>query len=88
MKLSILVYFVLYQTIGGDINFSFGAPVDFDGDGITHASDGLCPTESPYLDGQPLLIIQGDSWPQGDADHISLIAVNKEVHEYIMEHLA
>jgi pimeloyl-ACP methyl ester carboxylesterase len=76
-----------YHSIGGDINFSFGAPVDFDGDGINHTSDGLCPTESPYLDGQPLLIIQGESWPQGDADHISLIAVNKEVHEYIMEHL-
>ena len=77
-----------YYSVGGDIGFILGGePVDFDGDGIAHTSDGLCPTESPYLEGKPLLIIIGKAWPKGDADHMSLIAINKEVHEYILKHL-
>ncbi len=77
-----------YHAIGGDIDFILGNPVDFDGDGINHTSDGLCPTESPYLEGKPLLIIEGEAWPKGDADHMSLIVTNNKVHEYILEHLA
>ena len=76
-----------YYCVGGDIGFILGEPVDFDGDGVNHTSDGLCPTESPYLQGKPLLIVQGEAWPKGDADHMSLIAINNEVHDYILEHL-
>lgn len=76
-----------YYSVGGDIGFILGEPVDFDGDGIPHTSDGLCPTESPYLEGKPLLIITGEAWPKGDADHMSLMAINDRVHEYILEHL-
>ena len=62
-------------------------PKDFDGDGIAHYSDGLCPTESPYLKGGPLYILEGKAWPYGKEDHLSLIGINDRVHEYILEHL-
>ncbi|RLF44134.1 MAG: hypothetical protein DRN29_08965 [Thermoplasmata archaeon] len=74
-----------YYGIGGDIGF--GQPVDFDGDGIAHRSDGLCPAESPYLEGRPLYILEGAAWPVGKEDHMSLIAINDKVHEYIIQHL-
>ncbi|RLF46455.1 MAG: hypothetical protein DRN29_05075 [Thermoplasmata archaeon] len=77
-----------YYGVGGDIGVIIGDyPVDFDGDGIPHYSDGLCPTESPYLEGKPLYILEGHAWPVGEEDHISLIAINEKVHEYILEHL-
>ena len=77
-----------YYGIGGDIGFIVGDyPEDFDGDGIAHYSDGLCPTESPYLEGKPLYILEGAAWPKGKEDHISLIAINEKVHEYILQHL-
>ncbi len=74
-----------YYGVGGDIGF--GQPVDFDGDGITHTTDGLVPAESPYLEGRPLYIVVGSAWPKGEEDHISLIAINEKVHEYIIQHL-
>jgi hypothetical protein len=77
-----------YHAIGGDIGYIFGNPVDFDGDGTPHYSDGLCPTESPYLTGKPFLLIQGAAWPNGAADHLSLIMINDTVHDYILTHLA
>ena len=77
-----------YYAIGGDIGWIFGGvPVDFDGDGIAHYSDGLCPTESPYLEGKPLYILLGKAWPYGKEDHMSLIAINDKVHQYIIKHL-
>ncbi len=77
-----------YYGVGGDIGFIVGDyPRDFDGDGIAHYSDGLCPTESPYLEGKPLYILEGAAWPIGKEDHISLIAINEKVHDYIIEHL-
>jgi pimeloyl-ACP methyl ester carboxylesterase len=77
-----------YYGVGGDIGIIFGGnPVDFDGDGNTHTSDGLVPSESPYLTGRPLLVLEGLPWPFGAEDHLSLIAVNEEVHGYILEHL-
>jgi len=77
-----------YYGIGGDIGWIFGGvPMDFDGDGIYHYSDGLCPTESPYLNGRPLYILKGKPWPYGEEDHMSLIAINEKVHEYIIRHL-
>ncbi len=77
-----------YYAIGGDIGFIVGDyPEDFDGDGIAHYSDGLCPTESPYLEGKPLYILEGKAWPLGKEDHMSLIAINEKVHEYIIQHL-
>ncbi|MBC7081712.1 MAG: hypothetical protein H5T44_05680 [Thermoplasmatales archaeon] len=77
-----------YYAIGGDIGVIFGDfPRDFDNDGIAHYSDGLCPTESPYLEGKPLYILEGSAWPIGKEDHISLIAINERVHDYIIEHL-
>ena len=77
-----------YYAVGGDIGFIIGDyPRDFDGDGIPHTSDGLCPTESPYLEGKPLYILEGSAWPLGKEDHISLIAINEKVHEYIIQHL-
>ena len=76
-----------YYGVGGDIGFIAGVPVDFDGDGITHTSDGLVPAESPYLNGRPLYIVDGKAWPAGDCDHISEIAINQDVHDYIIEHL-
>lgn len=77
-----------YYGVGGDIGIIIGDyPVDFDGDGIAHYSDGLCPTESPYLEGKPLYIVEGKAWPVGKEDHISLIAINDKVHEYILKHL-
>ncbi|MEM1513912.1 MAG: alpha/beta fold hydrolase [Candidatus Thermoplasmatota archaeon] len=77
-----------YYAIGGDIGIIFGDfPRDFDNDGIAHYSDGLCPTESPYLEGRPIYILEGAAWPIGKEDHISLIAINEKVHDYIIEHL-
>ncbi|HEC75833.1 MAG TPA: hypothetical protein ENI33_01055 [Thermoplasmatales archaeon] len=77
-----------YYGVGGDIGIIIGDyPVDFDGDGIPHYSDGLCPTESPYLNGKPLYILEGKAWPIGEEDHMSLIAINDKVHEYILKHL-
>ncbi len=76
-----------YYGVGSDIGFIAGMPVDFNGDGTTHSSDGLVPTESPYLKGKPFYMIEGNAWPNGDADHISEIAINQDVHRYIMEHL-
>ncbi len=74
-----------YYAVGGDIGI--GEEVDFDGDGIPHRSDGLCPTESPYLEGRPLFILVGAAWPAGEEDHLSLIGINDTVHQYIMKHL-
>lgn len=74
-----------YYGIGGDIGF--GQPADFDGDGIAHATDGLVPAESPYLEGEPLYILSGSAWPKGEEDHMSLIGINERVHEYIIQHL-
>lgn len=74
-----------YYAVGGDIGI--GEAVDFDGDGIAHRSDGLCPTESPYLEGKPLYILEGKAMPFGEEDHMSLIATNEKVHEYILQHL-
>ena len=77
-----------YYGVGGDIGWIFGGlPKDFDGDGIAHYSDGLCPTESPYLKGRPLYILEGKAWPYGEEDHLSLNAINDKVHEYILKHL-
>ncbi|MCD6572846.1 MAG: hypothetical protein J7K95_01965 [Thermoplasmata archaeon] len=77
-----------YYGVGGDIGWIFGGvPKDFDGDGIPHYSDGLCPTESPYLEGRPLYILTGKAWPYGKEDHMSLIGINDKVHEYILKHL-
>jgi len=76
-----------YYAVGGDIGVILGEPMDFDGDGIAHYSDGLVPAESPYLNGKPLYIMEGKAWPAGEEDHISLIAINDRVHEYILEHL-
>ncbi len=76
-----------YYGVGGDIGFIAGMPMDFDGDGIAHTSDGLVPAESPYLNGRPLYIVEGKAWPAGDCDHISEIAINQDVHDYIIEHL-
>ncbi len=77
-----------YYAIGGDVGFIFGDfPRDFDEDGIAHYSDGLCPTESPYLEGKPIYILEGSPYPIGKEDHISLIAINEIVHDYIIEHL-
>lgn len=76
-----------YYAVGGDIGFMVGPPRDFNGDGIPAHSDGLVPTESPYLEDRPLYVVQGKAWPQGDADHISLIAINDSVHRYILDHL-
>jgi len=77
-----------YYGVGGDIGIIFGdTPVDFDGDGIPHYSDGLVPAESPYLEGKPFLLLEGKAWPLGEEDHISLIAINDQVHDYILEHL-
>ena len=77
-----------YYAVGGDIGFIFGDfPRDFDGDGKAHYSDGLCPTESPYIEGRPLYILEGKAWPLGKEDHLSLIAINEKVHDYIIEHL-
>lgn len=77
-----------YHAIGTDIGFTIGEPRDFDGDGVNHTTDGLVPTESPYLEGEPLYIVTGRAWPRGEADHLSQIAVNEQVHRYIVEHLA
>jgi len=77
-----------YHPVGTDIGFTIGAPKDFDGDGVNHTTDGLVPTESPYLEGCPLYIVNGTAWPSGTADHISQIAVNDQVHRYIIEHLS
>ncbi|MCD6513180.1 MAG: hypothetical protein J7K61_06230 [Thermoplasmata archaeon] len=77
-----------YYGIGGDIGWIFGGvPVDFDGDGIKHYSDGLVPAEGPYLEGRPLYILTGNAWPYGEEDHLSLMGRNDKVHEYILEHL-
>lgn len=77
-----------YYGVGGDIGIIFGdTPVDFDGDGVPHYSDGLVPAESPYLEGRPFLLLEGKAWPLGKEDHISIIAINDQVHEYIIEHL-
>ena len=77
-----------YYAVGGDIGWIFGGvPKDFDGDGIAHYSDGLCPTESPYLEGKPLYILVGKAWPYGEEDHLSLMGINNKVHEYIIKHL-
>ncbi|MEA2054393.1 MAG: hypothetical protein U9O96_04670 [Candidatus Thermoplasmatota archaeon] len=76
-----------YYAVGGDIGFIFGMPMDFDGDGTAHTSDGLCPTESSYLEGKPLYIVEGKAWPNGNADHVSLTAINDDVHEYIISKL-
>jgi len=71
-----------------DTSYKFSAyGVDFDGDNITHYSDGLCPTESPYLTGEPLYIVEGAAWPVGAEDHLTIIVSNQQVHEYILEHL-
>ncbi len=77
-----------YYAIGTDIGFTIGEPRDFDGDGVNHTTDGLVPTESPYLEGAPLYVVTGKAWPQGEADHISQIAVNEQVHRYIIGHLS
>jgi len=76
-----------YYGVGCDIGFIAGMPMDFDGDGIAHTSDGLVPTESPYLTGKAFYILEGKAWPAGDCDHISEIAINQDVHDYIIEHL-
>ena len=77
-----------YYGVGGDIGWIFGGvPQDFDGDGVAHNSDGLCPTESPYLEGRPLYMLIGKAWPYGEEDHLSLIGINDKVHEYILKHL-
>jgi len=76
-----------YYGVGCDIGYIAGMPMDFDGDGIAHTSDGLVPTESPYLTGKPFYILEGKAWPAGDCDHISEIAINQDVHDYIIEHL-
>jgi len=77
-----------YYGVGGDIGVMMGGkPVDFNGDGIPHYSDGLVPAESPYLKGKPLYILVGKAWPAGEEDHISLIAINEKVHDYILQHL-
>ncbi|MEM2934884.1 MAG: alpha/beta fold hydrolase [Candidatus Thermoplasmatota archaeon] len=81
-------YLIDYYSIGGDIGIIFGDfPRDFDNDGIARYSDGLCPTESPYLEGRPIYILEGAAWPLGKEDHISLIAINEKVHDYIIERL-
>ncbi|MFO8133180.1 MAG: hypothetical protein R6U10_04515 [Thermoplasmatota archaeon] len=77
-----------YHAVGTDIGFTIGEPQDFDGDGVNHTTDGLVPTESPCLEGCPLYIVSGKAWPMGTADHISQIAVNGDVHRYILEVLA
>ncbi|MGC9309039.1 MAG: esterase/lipase family protein, partial [Thermoplasmatota archaeon] len=77
-----------YYAIGSDIGFRIGEPKDFDGDGVAHTTDGLVPTESPYLEGAPLYIVTGEARPNGDADHNSQIAINDEIHQYIIRHLA
>ena len=76
-----------YYGVGCDIGFIAGMPMDFDGDGIAHTSDGLVPTESPYLTGKPFYILEGKAWPAGDCDHISETAINQDVHDYIIKHL-
>lgn len=77
-----------YYAVGTDIGFPIGEPQDFDGDGVNHTTDGLVPTESAYLEGHPLFIQTGKAWPMGDDDHISQIAINDNVHQYIIEHLS
>jgi hypothetical protein len=77
-----------YHAIGSDIGFRIGEPKDFDGDGVNHTTDGLVPTESPYLEGAPLYIVTGQARPHGDADHNSQIAINDDIHQYIIRHLA
>lgn len=77
-----------YRGVGTDIGFTIGEPRDFDGNGVNHTTDGLVPTESPYLEGCPLHIVRGKAWPAGDADHLSQIAINDQVHRYIIHHLA
>ncbi|MFO8133281.1 MAG: hypothetical protein R6U10_05045 [Thermoplasmatota archaeon] len=77
-----------YYAIGSDIGFRIGEPRDFDGDGVAHTTDGLVPTESPYLEGCPLYIVTGKARPNGDADHNSQIAINDDIHQYIITHLA
>jgi len=76
-----------YYAVGGDIGFIVGTPMDFNEDNITSMSDGLVPTESPYLDGCPLYVVTGSAWPTGNADHVSMLAVNEDVHEYILSNL-
>jgi len=76
-----------YYAVGGDIGVILGEAMDFDGDGIAHYSDGLVPAESPYLNGRPLYILEGKAWPLGEEDHISIIAINEKVHDYILHHL-
>jgi len=77
-----------YYAIGSDIGFRIGEPRDFDGDGVAHTTDGLVPAESPYLEGSPLYIVTGEARPDGDADHNSQIAVNDDIHQYVIRHLA
>ncbi len=76
-----------YYGVGGDIGIIMGEPMDFDGDDIAHYSDGLVPAESPYLTGRPLYILEGKAWPAGEEDHISLMAINGKVHDYVLKHL-
>lgn len=79
-----------YHAIGSDIGFRIGEPRDFNGDGVAHTTDGLVPPppESAYIEGASLYIVTGDARPHGDADHNSQIAINDDIHQYIITHLS